>query len=219
MAHSVYCYNCWGDAERRQTFYTHISVVYVNMTPYQLGMNWSSWVFNRRRGTIWMLSSLLLSATRCTGISYRDQTITEPNALLWLGPALWRTRHWPLDFWTLDSVSRQRAETLEWTLKTDAWIWKQMADGKRRMWTGTDRNRETEEDRTCWCVFCCKQTSLTASSSLRFDSLTLEPQFAVWIRLHCLKRTVSVSETSLTKLHCGGSCPPTRWAHTHTITV
>lgn len=90
-----------------------------------------------------------------------------------------------------------------------------MADGKRRMRTETDRNRETEEDGTCCFVFCCKQISLTAGSSLCFDSLTLEPQFAVWIRRHCLKRTVSVRETSLTKLHCGGSCPPTCWAHTH----
>lgn len=34
---------------------------------------------NGRRGAIWMFVSLLLSASDCTGISYRDQTMTEPK--------------------------------------------------------------------------------------------------------------------------------------------
>lgn len=35
-----------------------------------------------RRGIIWMYVSLLLSTTDCTGISYRDQTVTEHKGAL-----------------------------------------------------------------------------------------------------------------------------------------
>lgn len=131
--------------QRRQTFYMHISVVPVYVTPYQLGINWSSWMFNGRRGTLWMFLSLLLSATDCTGISYRDQTMTEPKGALrcfWLGPALLENTTLNIRFETLESVSRPGAETLEGTLKP---ICKENADGRRR--TGKETDKITERRR------------------------------------------------------------------------
>lgn len=91
MAHSFFLLHL----PRRRTFYMHISVVPVYMTPYQLGINWSSWMFNERKGTIWMLLSLLVSAAECTWISYRDQTMTEPKALHCFDwdQLFWRTLH------------------------------------------------------------------------------------------------------------------------------
>lgn len=38
-----------------------------------------SWELTGAAGTIWIFVSLLLSATDCAGISYRDQTMTEPK--------------------------------------------------------------------------------------------------------------------------------------------
>lgn len=64
-----------------------------------------------------MLLSLLLSAAHCSGISYRDQAVTEPKGALRcfrLGPALLDNTALNIRVEnTFDSVSRPGAETLE----------------------------------------------------------------------------------------------------------
>lgn len=74
---------------------------------------------NGRRGAIWMFVSLLLSASDCTGISYRDQTMTEPKGgtamfFFLLEPTLLRNTVLNIRFLKrTDSVSRPDAESLQ----------------------------------------------------------------------------------------------------------
>lgn len=84
----------------------HISIVPVYMTPYQLGINWSSWMLMEGEEL-----DVLVSAAFCCGLhwdEFQDQTMTEPKGAFhcfdW-DQLLWTTLYWTSDYKTRESVS------------------------------------------------------------------------------------------------------------------
>lgn len=157
---------------QKGTFYMHISVVPVFMTPYQLGINWSSFMEGER--------NYLDVLAFCYGLHW-DQLQGPDNdwtkggtVLFWLGQAL--------------------LENTALNILKHTWFSVTTRGRDPREKTQTRRKEENVNRDGCgqWMqnmFFCCRQTTLKACWSLSSDSLTLEPQLAVLIRLHCLKST------------------------------
>lgn len=167
---------------------THL-IVPVYMTPYQLGINWSSWM---------LMGGEELFGCLCLLTALRSVTGTKR----WLNQS--RTVYWRSDFKT-DLIQCHNQRQRHWKRQSNhGWRCKG-ADGKMQMWTETDKTMERRRRRSNTMnsfVFCSRQTTLTACWSLSSDSLTLEPQLAVLTCLHCLKSTFSVLTVSLILTNC-----------------
>lgn len=124
----------------------------------------------------------------------------------------WRTLHWTSDLKTCLIQCHNQGRDPRMNTQTR---WFNIQRNGRYKEENVDRNGQNNgememdsECRTCWCFFFfilfSRQTMLTACWCLSSGFLTLEPQLAVLIRLHCLKSPI------LTECHCSVSCPPTR---------
>lgn len=149
---------------------------------------------------------VLVSAAFCCGLHWDQFQRPDSNwtkggsPLFWLEPALGEqhcTEHQIIKHVSLCQVCDQGP--VVWTQSSEMWtendiIWE---DKEEADWHFTD-----SKWRTCWFVFYYIQALLTVCWPLSFDSLTLEPQLAVLIRLHCLKCTFSVSTVSPILTNC-----------------
>lgn len=177
---------------RRSTFYMHISIVSVFVTPNQPGMNWSSWMLMEGQklcGCSCIYCCLLWTAQQGS-VTRTRQWLNQKGdtALSFLGSTLLENTVRNIRFEnTLDSVSYPGLEALE----TDGWICKQVADGKRKMWTDWQNDGEMEEEqqrsecRTCSFVFYNAQLWLSdlRTSACCSDMPTLSEKY-----LFCLKK-------------------------------